>query len=84
MRVYSVKTMRELAVLKWHKQGCYALAFADLLPEQVEDSETNSTGSSEGTEALQTAVQRRNTKAQTTHWIAAGSKDGKVSLWDIY
>ncbi|THV85500.1 WD40 repeat-like protein [Aureobasidium pullulans] len=84
VRVYSVKTMRELAVLKWHKQGCYALAFADLLPEQVEDSETNSTGSSEGTEALQTAVQRRNTKAQTTHWIAAGSKDGKVSLWDIY
>lgn len=86
MRVYSAKTLRELAVLKWHKQGCYALAFADLIPEHVEASQSESTGFEEpdATLAIQTAGQRRSNKAQTTHWIAAGSKDGKVSLWDIY
>ena len=31
-----------------------------------------------------TISRHRARKAQTTHWLAAGSKDGKVSLWDIY
>ncbi|KAI4741851.1 WD40 repeat-like protein [Aureobasidium sp. EXF-12298] len=79
VRVYSAKTMRELAVLKWHKQGCYALAFADLSSQQIETFEGEHVSTT-----LQTVGQKRETKAQTTHWIAAGSKDGKVSLWDIY
>ncbi|KAI4725222.1 WD40 repeat-like protein [Aureobasidium sp. EXF-10728] len=86
VRVYSAKTMRELAVLKWHKQGCYALAFADLSLEETESTEDESITSEEKqvSTSLQTVGQRRQTKAQTTHWIAAGSKDGKISLWDIY
>lgn len=86
VRVYSAKTMRELAVLKWHKQGCYALAFADLSSEETKSPESGSTNPNRETKSitLQTVGQRRETKAQTTHWIAAGSKDGKVSLWDIY
>ena len=86
VRVYSAKTMRELAVLKWHKQGCYALAFADLSSQQTETSEHKNKypGDEQASTTLQTVGQRRETKAQTTHWIAAGSKDGKVSLWDIY
>lgn len=27
---------------------------------------------------------RRIHQAKTAHWIAAGAKDGKISLWDIY
>ncbi|KHJ34389.1 putative wd domain-containing protein [Erysiphe necator] len=27
-RVYSCQALRELAILKWHKEGCYAVAFA--------------------------------------------------------
>lgn len=86
VRVYSAKTMRELAVLKWHKQGCYALAFADLSSEENKSPESESTNSNQEQAPItfQTVGQRRETKAQTTHWIAAGSKDGKVSLWDIY
>lgn len=86
VRVYSAKTMRELAVLKWHKQGCYALAFADLSSQQTEtfESENRHSGGEQASTTLQTVGQRRETRAQTTHWIAAGSKDGKVSLWDIY
>lgn len=71
MRVYSVKGMKELAVLKWHGEGCYAVAFADV------DVTTTS-------ERSLTVAELRVEKARTTHWLAAGSKDGKVSLWEIY
>lgn len=84
IRVYSAKTMREVAVLKWHNQGCYALAFARLdllLPEQV-DSCVSDTQIAAASYLM--VEQKRNIKAQTTHWLAAGAKDGKVSLWDIY
>jgi WD40 repeat protein len=87
MRVYSAKTLRELAVLKWHKQGCYALAFADIVQETIGTQAQDKIESDEqpnSSATLQTVEQRRKDKIQTTHWIAAGSKDGKVSLWDIY
>ncbi|KAK4574733.1 Astra associated protein 1 Asa1 [Recurvomyces mirabilis] len=80
-RVYSAKTMKELAVLKWHKEGCYALAFATI-------GESRSSNKVDG-EALAvkrnvTVAQQRVQKVQSTHWLAAGSKDGKISLWDVY
>ncbi|KAL8957881.1 MAG: hypothetical protein Q9193_004953 [Seirophora villosa] len=100
VRVYSTKTVKELAVLKWHKVGCYTTAFADVVepvtikPEEsvaVKKEEEESTDDDDGESiaakgllALSTVQQRRDTKAHTTHWLAVGSKDGKVSLWDIY
>jgi len=83
VRVYSAKTLRELAVLKWHKEGCYALAFADLNPAVVEN-ETNASHVSDTRLFNPTVNEKRSVQAQTTHWLAAGAKDGKVSLWDIY
>lgn len=99
-RVYSGKAMKELAVLKWHKDGCYAVAFGDT--ENISPSVSSSRDSAEidpdnpGSNATeQTAVkppdysltavqQQRNQKVKQTHWLAGGSKDGKISLWDIY
>ncbi|KAK6442543.1 Astra associated protein 1 Asa1 [Oleoguttula sp. CCFEE 5521] len=89
VRVYGTKGgMTELAVLKWHKEGCYAVAFADILDEveQVEGIE-GSAGERDGaqvTTKAMTVSQRREADSAKTHWLAAGSKDGKVSLWDIY
>lgn len=90
--MYSGRTNKELAVLKWHKVGCYATAFASIpptdkgIPDKVlkdDDFETSMdiTRQEPGNTTVQ---QRRDDKAQTTHWLAAGAKDGKVSLWDIY
>ena len=120
--------MKEVAVLKWHKEGCYTTAFAAIMspaegdgrPENEKSvktiSETTESDSSrldaEGSDAktdmlnvqgrgdqegmtrtrthsglipaVGSVQQRRQEKAQTTHWLAAGSKDGKISLWDIY
>lgn len=104
VRVYSVASLKELAVLKWHKEGCFAVAFAEVINTQ-EGKEGTSEGKLEGdktntesTEGGETAMvappkrvglavspkERRIQQATQTHWVAAGSKDGKVSLWDIY
>lgn len=85
-RVYSVKTLKELAVLQWHKDGCYAVAFADVLGEDVHGSPPN--GKEEQTAVKVTNMDRmkqeRDKKIHNTHWLIGGSKDGKISLWDIY
>lgn len=80
VRVYSTRTMDELAVLKWHKEGCYALAFAAIIGEDTISESADGTVVKRGL----TVAEQRTAKAKSTHWLAAGSKDGKVSLWDIY
>jgi ASTRA-associated protein 1 len=82
-RVYSTKSLKELAVLKWHKEGCYALAFAQMYNVPAQSS-TDTEGIQDIVERKLTVSQKRTEKTKTTHWIAAGSKDGKVSLWDVY
>ncbi|KAG9236338.1 WD40-repeat-containing domain protein [Amylocarpus encephaloides] len=87
VRVYSAKSLKELAVLKWHKEGCFAVAFASI--ETTQESEGNEKGEeNEGglikTVGTMTVKEERLWKAKMAHWIAVGSKDGKVSLWDIY
>jgi len=84
VRVYSAKTLKELAVLKWHKEGCYAVAFGDILDSSNGSSHSTQRRLEGGHLVRQTVSQRRETKAQSTHWLAAGSKDGKISLWEIY
>lgn len=95
VRIYSSKTLKELAVLKWHKDGCYATSFADVDADDVGvGEETNPTSPSiaESTprdaaripSALETIKHDREEKARRTHWLAAGGKDGKISLWDVY
>ncbi|KAI1123429.1 WD repeat-containing protein [Nemania abortiva] len=111
IRVYSAKTMTELAVLKWHDVGCYAAAFSminDSQKDVVDDSkvsprkgalqgQTDPLGESNTAKSKRTAAvatvsrlgdlsvkDKRIKMAKNAHWLAAGSKDGKISLWDIY
>ncbi|KAI9797411.1 MAG: ASTRA complex subunit [Candelina submexicana] len=93
VRIYASRTTTEMAVLKWHKEGCYAVAFAKL---DLIDSESSTKGEPKAVKkaqlvTAQTAQQHsgsvareREERAEKTHWLAVGSKDGKVSLWDIY
>lgn len=91
VRVYSGKTMKELAVLKWHRDGCYAVAFGEVgpisqpMPTGKSEEPHNGQQAAQGQDfSLATVQSQRNQKVQQTHWLAVGSKDGKVSLWDIY
>lgn len=94
VRVYSGKTMKELAVLKWHKEGCYGVTFGEINPptqsassDQLSETRDEVEGGRESNGrsfSLATVQHQRNQRVQQTHWLAAGSKDGKISLWDIY
>jgi ASTRA-associated protein 1 len=99
VRVYSCKTMKELAVLEWHKTGCYAIAFAcldqqqavypsatrDQSPDVDLDNPDTSERSVLSIRQSELSVKgRRIQQARGSHWIAAGAKDGRVSLWDVY
>lgn len=88
IRVYSCKTMKELAVLKWHSEGCYTVAFAEIISSTTTEGRSTQEGDDSAIQPqnspLEIVRQERNQKAQQTHWLAAGSKDGKISLWDIY
>lgn len=86
VRVYKGAALAELAVLKWHREGCYCVAFADVSTggggdEVVDDGAGKEVARRVG---RLTVKEERLRKARTAHWLAAGSKDGKVSLWDIY
>ena len=119
-RVYAGTSLREVAVLKWHKEGCYAVDFAGVLSsessrpgEGAPKIENGLTGEERQvlasretigkpkveveTEPVEAEVEgnvirseptkaarRREEKAWSTHWLAVGSKDGKVSLWDVF
>lgn len=84
VRVYSTKTMKEVAALKWHQVGCYAVAFSELAEPQKDPGDADQSDDSASVVRFETVKSRRVTHAQTAHWLAAGSKDGKVSLWVIY
>lgn len=72
IRIYSSKTLKEVAVLKWHKQGVYAVAFSEILTaEDLRDQEY-------------VRKEQRETQMKLKHWVAAGAKDGKISLWEVY
>lgn len=77
-------------MLKWHKVGCYATAFAAVEQAAERDGDNNDDDDAGGqvvkgqSAIVSTVQQRRDQKAQGTHWLVTGAKDGKVSLWDIY
>lgn len=100
MRIYSTKTLTELAVLKWHRVGVYAVDFADIsvraapkdmfMRREGEEMDAITTkgagvGDVDRVEDFMKRLEwQREGKVREKHWIVAGGKDGKVSLWEIY
>ncbi|KAF3189479.1 ASTRA complex subunit [Orbilia oligospora] len=76
IRVYTTRNMKEVAVLKWHREGCYAVTFAKIFNESKEAVQINDT--------ILTVSQQRENRNRQAHMLAAGSKDGRVSLWEIF
>lgn len=85
IRVYSARTLKEKAVLQWHNVGVYAVAFAKIIDAESEQDQAGDSNALTQASTAMTAVKvRRLNKAKSAHWIAAGAKDGKVTLWEIY
>lgn len=116
VRVYGAKGLKEVAVLAWHKEGCYAVAFADVgggggggnegkegkkgggegaaddmevgavveVGGKAEESEERAVTRTAAGRTVTTVRARREERAKAVHWLAVGSKDGKVSLWEVF
>ncbi|KAI8181721.1 ASTRA-associated protein 1 [Colletotrichum sp. SAR 10_75] len=93
VRVYSSKTLKEVATLKWHQVGCYAVALANVgastthgrdAPSEQQPQEEEPPRDLVSCSGQLSVKDRRILQAQSAHWLAAGSKDGKISLWDIF
>lgn len=92
--MYTAKTLKELAVLKWHKEGVYSVGFAVVRDGEKVGKRGEGEGGDEGVERGEvvgaregrqlTVAEKRIREAERTHWVAVGGKDGKVSLWAIY
>ncbi|KAM0755087.1 WD40 repeat-like protein [Meredithblackwellia eburnea MCA 4105] len=71
VRVYSARTGAPLAVLSYHRMSLHALAFAPVLGHQgilVEDESDSEDDEDEKPRA----------------WLAAGGKDTRITLWEVY
>ena len=69
----------------WHKDGVYAVDFADVLDAEYVGQEDGETGEVKVKSLTLGKLQRqREEEMQVKHWVAAGSKDGRVSLWEVF
>lgn len=104
VRIYSTKTLKEVAILKWHNDGVYATSFSELLDEKslalsaglgvndtsvIKDSiapnhEISTASRDDRSTGLTRLQMQRERQIQTKHWVVAGAKDGKVSLWEVF
>jgi WD40 repeat protein len=85
IRIYSAKTLKEVAVLKWHKEGIYAVDFAQVLETGDLRSEDEIRGTAMTKETgLGRLQKQREETMQCKHWVVAGAKDGKISLWEVF
>jgi hypothetical protein len=81
-----------MAVLKWHKEGVYAVDFGLVLDAaDIERLQTASKAVSvasdtvmRGETGLGRLQRQREEQVQLRHWVVAGAKDGKVSLWEVF
>ncbi|EPS43317.1 hypothetical protein H072_2685 [Dactylellina haptotyla CBS 200.50] len=82
IRIYSANRMEEVAVLKWHKEGCYTVTFAHVFDRANGLATGNEIAPQNHT--IITVAQRREQNTRTAHILAAGSKDGRISLWEVF
>ena len=94
IRIYSSKTLKEVAVLKWHKEGVYAVAFSTILePQHLQQQQQQQNDQELGggntlliqrETGLAKLQRQREEQMQLKHWVVAGAKDGKISLWEVF
>lgn len=88
IRIYSTKTLKEVAILKWHKEGVYAVDFSEVLESSNLTHQKEASDDGQQLARRETGLSRlqrqREERMQLKHWVVAGAKDGKVSLWEVF
>ncbi|KAF8577783.1 WD40 repeat-like protein [Ramaria rubella] len=71
VRLYSTKTFKPLGTLAYHKEGCYAIAFAcDMNKSELSQDKKDDTDDADDRE-------------ERWRWLATGGKDARVSIWQL-
>ncbi|CAD6569962.1 MAG: ASTRA complex subunit [Cyphobasidiales sp. Tagirdzhanova-0007] len=76
IRVHSVATFRPLAVLEYHRESVFTVAFASV--NESKDGQHKKAMLQEGSEHDRVVRPRRRA------WLAAAGKDERISLWELY
>ncbi|KAG7440806.1 WD40 repeat-like protein [Guyanagaster necrorhizus] len=71
IRLYSTKSFKPLGTLKYHKNGCRAIAFARSLSECQIDADDDEDGMS------------KQEREERSRWLIGGAKDKLVTIWSL-
>jgi hypothetical protein len=72
VRVHSALSFKPLAVLEYHRDSLYSLAFQSVLRKNT----------GEGTHQSKDNLHKR--KKERRAWLAIAGKDERISLWSLY
>ncbi|CAG8433211.1 523_t:CDS:2 [Ambispora gerdemannii] len=90
VRVFSAKNLKPLAILSYHNESVHALAFAELLnlesDRNVKDTSklANKDQNLEVCDSNNNLEDIANEQQPKHHYLVAGGKDSRISLWEIY
>ncbi|KAG7441482.1 WD40 repeat-like protein [Guyanagaster necrorhizus] len=71
IRLYSTKSFKPLGTLKYHKNGCQAIAFARSPSEYQIDADDDEDGMS------------KQEREERSRWLIGGAKDKLVTIWSL-
>ena len=77
VRVHSAKTFKPLAVLEYHRESVFAVAFASTR-NYAKEGEGKAYETSRAPKYQTRELRRRRA------WLAAAGKDERISLWELY
>jgi ASTRA-associated protein 1 len=67
IRLYSTKKGKSLGTLRYHRTSCQTVAFAHHYPESILSKDDSD----------------HDRKLEIRHWLIAGGKDGRISIWNL-
>ena len=72
--------MKPLGTLDYHKKSCQSLAFARSDPQDTKTTPANSDDNGDVYDEQEMSAAE---KAERCRWLAAGSQDQRVSMWEL-
>ncbi|CAG8680683.1 11175_t:CDS:2, partial [Acaulospora colombiana] len=79
IRIFSSNSLKPLAILSYHRESVYALAFSKVFEQEDEISKSKSKDKEADDGTVQEQLQQF-----TNHCLIGGGKDHRISLWEIY
>ncbi|CAG8452921.1 28315_t:CDS:2 [Dentiscutata erythropus] len=74
IRIFSSKSLKPLAILSYHRESVYALAFSRILSMDEQDRD----------KSIEEGKDLGNEERTEKHYLIGGGKDQRISLWEIY